>query len=565
MLFKLISEEAGDERISIVATAALSGLANAAVLAVVNVALRTKSPGFDLFLLFLAACGLFALSLNYCVTKLSTLVETTLHKIRLRIADKIRKAELESLEQIGTAEIYERLTQETTVISQAAWPVALGIQSALLMVFVALYILQQSAVSFLIILALYGGGAFVFHNNNLRVKQFMRDAAALQMSLFDRLNDLLHGFKELRLRALRSVAVYKDYEALSSSLHRDMVRIHVLNKNNYVFGNFNMFAVLAAVVFVLPQFFTDYTQVMYNLNAAILFMFGVLGSLLWALPYYGRANLAAEHIFDLEGKLEQKLKRTPDEETDDPWHGQFQELRADDLQFQYSAETDQTPFSVGPLSLRIRAGEIVFIVGGNGSGKTTLLRLLTGLYHPTAGTLNVNGEPLEPGNVDCYQEMIAAVFGDFHLFKKLYGLPNASAEEVQRLLEKMQIAHKTSFKNGSLTTLRLSTGQRKRLAMVVALLEDRPIYVFDEWAADQDPEFRHYYYEELLPELKQRGKTIIAISHDDRYFHCADHVITMEYGQVRSDVQGDAARVLLSTLQSSPSPPDLSKGKSERA
>ncbi len=140
--------------------------------------------------------------------------------------------------------------------------------------------------------------------------------------------------------------------------------------------------------------------------------------------------------------------------------------------------------------------------------------------------------------------MVAAVFGDFHLFKKMYGLPNVDAQQVQRLLQQMQIAHKTSFTDGVLSNVDLSTGQRKRLAMVVALLEDRPIYVFDEWAADQDPEFRHYYYEVLLPELKQRGKTVIAISHDDRYFRCADHVITMDYGQIRSDVLQHAAPAL---------------------
>ena len=89
-----------------------------------------------------------------------------------------------------------------------------------------------------------------------------------------------------------------------------------------------------------------------------------------------------------------------------------------------------------------------------------------------------------------------------------------------------------SYADGRFSTLDLSTGQRKRLAMVAALLDDKPIYIFDEWAADQDPGFRRYFYEGLLGELKARGKTVLAVTHDDRYFGVADRVVKRGEGGV---------------------------------
>jgi len=70
------------------------------------------------------------------------------------------------------------------------------------------------------------------------------------------------------------------------------------------------------------------------------------------------------------------------------------------------------------------------------------------------------------------------------------------------------------------------------LALLVSLVEDKELYLFDEWAADQDPEFRDVFYNKLLPELKSRGKLVIVISHDDRYFHKADQIVKLEQGAV---------------------------------
>jgi putative ATP-binding cassette transporter len=100
------------------------------------------------------------------------------------------------------------------------------------------------------------------------------------------------------------------------------------------------------------------------------------------------------------------------------------------------------------------------------------------------------------------------------------------------LLQYMGLEDKVKFSDGRFSTQDLSTGQRKRLAMVVALLEQREVYLFDEWAADQDAWFRDVFYKGLLPALKRTGKTVIAVTHDDRYWDCADRCIALDVGEM---------------------------------
>jgi putative ATP-binding cassette transporter len=199
--------------------------------------------------------------------------------------------------------------------------------------------------------------------------------------------------------------------------------------------------------------------------------------------------------------------------------------------YAYPGPDGRPAFTMGPCDLTLDAGEMVFIVGGNGSGKSTLLRVLTWLYEPRAGVILWDGQVVDRSNVADYRNLFATVFSDFHLFDRLYGLSNVDKAGAQALLETMGIAGKTTFEDGRFTNLDLSTGQRKRLALVAALLEDKTVYVLDELAADQDSDFRRRFYEELLPSMKRRGKTLAVVSHDERYFHVADRVLVMEDGR----------------------------------
>jgi putative pyoverdin transport system ATP-binding/permease protein len=188
------------------------------------------------------------------------------------------------------------------------------------------------------------------------------------------------------------------------------------------------------------------------------------------------------------------------------------------------------------LDINLKAGELVLVAGGNGSGKTTLAKIITGLYRAESGELLLDGQPITDGNREFYRQHFSAVFYDFHLFESLLGLekPDLDAHARERL-ERLQLNGKVTIENGVFSTTQLSQGQRKRLALLTATLEDRPIYVFDEWAADQDPEFKDYFYRELLPDLKAQGKLVLIICHDDHYFDVADRMIKLEAGKIIYD------------------------------
>jgi putative ATP-binding cassette transporter len=189
----------------------------------------------------------------------------------------------------------------------------------------------------------------------------------------------------------------------------------------------------------------------------------------------------------------------------------------------YYRDAQDGAFVLGPLSLELRPAEIVFLTGGNGSGKTTLAKLLVGLYAPEQGRIWLDERVVTDATREAYRQQFSAVFSDFHLFDALLGADGADVDRrAARLLEALRLSHKVSVRDGVLSTTSLSLGQRKRLALLAAWLEERPVVVFDEWAADQDPLFKDVFYRHVLVELKARGKAVLVISHDDRYFDVAD-------------------------------------------
>ena len=213
----------------------------------------------------------------------------------------------------------------------------------------------------------------------------------------------------------------------------------------------------------------------------------------------------------------------------------FSKLELEQVVHAYPGE-EENRFSLGPVDLTFKPGEIVFIVGGNGSGKSTLAKLITGLYIPEAGEIKLDSEVITDDNREWYRQHFSVIFSDFYLFEKLLGMDKpALDEQAQEYLRQLKINHKVTIEKGKLSTTELSQGQRKRLALLTAYLENRPIYLFDEWASDQDPIFRDIFYKEILMNLKKRNKTVLVISHDDHYFHLADRIIKLDYGKVEYD------------------------------
>jgi putative ATP-binding cassette transporter len=285
----------------------------------------------------------------------------------------------------------------------------------------------------------------------------------------------------------------------------------------------------AAMVFILPGIGLVQPEQLLKTTMVILFLMGPIASIAGSSSPVANARAGTVALLDLEKEL--NAASGGYREQMEPITS-FEEISLRDVVYRHAVPGNGDGFQVGPVSLSLKRGETLFISGGNGSGKSTLLRLITALYLPQAGRLLVDGRAIGVDRRQDYQNLFSTVFSDFHLFQRLFGLNDVDPAQMQRWMQLMEIEGKTGFHDGGFDTIKLSTGQRKRLALVVAALEDRPIIVLDEFAADQDPVFRRKFYDEILPLLRSRGKTVIAVTHDDRYLDRATRHVTMDEGRL---------------------------------
>jgi putative ATP-binding cassette transporter len=357
--------------------------------------------------------------------------------------------------------------------------------------------------------------ALIHLARNQQHKIQLRKSQESETLLLDRLTDLLDGFKEVRLNTPRSEDLFHDIEDASDKAAELKIKSHIDSLDQFVFSQVAFYVMIGAVVFVVPSFSDTAGASMVNITTALVFVIGAISSVVQCIPMLGAASAAAEKITELEGML-QNVAGLPVQSVVAPTTP-FSKIELCDVSFRYVDTRSDTVFRVGPLNLIVNAGEVVFISGGNGSGKSTLLKVLTGLYPPDSGKIFLDGEEIVTDNLDQYRERFTAIFSDYHLFKRLYGLMGTDPEELKRLLTLFELTGKTRLSADEFTTIDLSAGQRKRLALIVGLLEKRPLLVLDEWTADQDPEFRLKFYDELVPAFQKSGKTIVAVSHDDRY------------------------------------------------
>ena len=541
-LLQALHAEAGPYRHRIVIAAGLAGVSNALLLIKLNAVARAPEAA-DANTLFLYALSVVSYVVNarYANHRATELVEAVIHRIKVRISEKLARIELDALERVKAAEICDRITENSVVISDRAGLIATMMQSAIILAFAMLYLawLSPAAFSLVALVGIVGGIKFLDVRRDF-ISQ-VRQTFERRVEFLDGMTDLLAGFKELQFGKRRRTDVREHVLQSSEALRSVSIKSNSLFADGKLVADAILFVVLAAVVYTLQQYAHLDAPTTVSILAAVMFSWGPFMGVISGLMPYIRSNLALEEMVALEAKLENVARQdSPAPNPPDPWNGRIRTLKAHNIKYQYPGPRSES-FRIGPLNLQIDAGEVVFIVGGNGSGKSTLVKVLTGLYAPTNGSLEADGIAVGRDYVVAFRDKVTAIFSDFHLFAKLYGFINVDEDAVRRLLVRMRLEGQTSFAGRAFSKLTLSTGQRKRIAMIVALLEDRPLCVFDEWAADQDPEFRRYFYEDLLPTLSREGKMVIVVSHDDRYFHCADRVVTMEYGNIRSIEQHRAA------------------------
>lgn len=514
-------------------------MANGLLLAVINhgagmVGDVAESGTIQLYYLamFMVILALFVYTKKYTLEQAAMLVEDVLCKVRMRITDKIRHTELEFVESSGYGDIYNCLSQDTVQISQSAPTVFAAIEAAIMLAFAMLYIAWLTPTGFMLTTAAIMLGGWVFMLKRDTIINDLSMASRHEVLFFNALGHTLSGFKEVKINRAKSDGLFVHQGAIAEQVRKLKARAGVSSVFVMMFSEVFFYILIATVLFVWPYFQETEPGVAIKLTATILFLIGPLDLLFGSLPLFIKADVSVGNLRKLESQIDAATQSAHPDQPSGHALPVFQNIRIGDAEFHYRDVEGAPLFGIGPINLELRAREILYIVGGNGSGKSTLLKMLTGLYYPQHGTIALDGETLDFESYADYRELFAIIFTDFHLFDRLYGIDAIDERQVRALLKKMGVAEKTRFKDGAFTNTNLSTGQKKRLAYVNAVMDNKQIYIFDEVAADQDPEFRKHFYEVLLPELRNEGKTIIAVTHDDKYFHTADRVLKMDEGKL---------------------------------
>jgi putative pyoverdin transport system ATP-binding/permease protein len=350
---------------------------------------------------------------------------------------------------------------------------------------------------------------------------------------------LVDGAKELRLnRRLR-------YRFFHDQIATDIERIRTATNSacvGFVLGvalDSASFFIIAGVLIGLSAWLDKSELAQFIL--ILMYLKGPVGQIVLSLPTFDQSLISFKNVAELSQRLRQSEEGLLASQDDARTLGAFESLECRGLRFAFPVKEHVAPFVLGPIDLRVNAGETIFIVGENGSGKTTLIKVLLGIYPSPDGQIFLNGAGIDDANRDHYRQYFSAIFFDFHLFERLTTADHTDEDEVRAHLTRLDIAHKTSFRDGAFSTLDLSAGQRKRLALIVTYLEKRPVVVLDEWAAEQDPTFRRIFYREILPEMKRKGKTLIVVSHDDRYFDAADRILKIKDGKIAETAVASSA------------------------
>lgn len=517
----------------------LAGLANMGLLALVNRALASDALGF--LPPFLLLCAAFPVLRVIATVTIAYLSEKAVFQLRIDLARKVIRAPLRHLEELGPQRVLAILTHDVSSIAAAMTSIPiLAMHLTIYMTGIAYlaWLYWPGAIG--VVLAT-GVGLSLYQLGAVRAHRHMAAARGEQDQLFGHFRALTLGNKELKLHRGRREAFMQRMLSFSASLYlKENVKGRAFLSGSASLGQAFYFLTIAAAVFGLPRWVpglppettTGFALVLLYLLLPLDALASALPNLLNAAISYRTAGVLAEDLqLAQEAHTASEIQATPSK------------ITYDALSYRYPSDEPGRFFQLGPLDVTLKAGEVVFIVGGNGSGKTTLGKLLCGLYQADSGQVQVDGAAQQADKIDCFRQHFSSVFDDFYLFASLDGVVDEQADaRAQSYLEKLELQHKVTITDGRFSTVDLSKGQRKRLALLTAYLEDRPFYLFDEWAADQDPEFKSVFYEVLLPELKAQGKCVVAITHDDAYFHLADRVLKLDYGRLQ-DMSANARPV----------------------
>jgi putative ATP-binding cassette transporter len=524
-----------------VVTGLVSGIAGAGIVRVISSCASAAAPVRTLAPVFFLICIAQVLCKTSSQLTLMGLTQETVYRLRIELCRKVLATPYRKLEGLGKAPLLAILSTDITTYTQAAQLMPSIFGNGIVVVVCLGYVAWLSWKIFVCLALLLALGTSAYSFAGRWPTRQMHKAREQVDVLYRLFRSLLEGTRELQLNASRAGYFVDQVVDPSAQRYRSL---YVRAMASYtLFDNLGgalFFLVIGLLLFVMPIWLPQPSNVIITLTFLLLYLISPVSEVMAALPSVRQSEIALGRIRQLEAELPVGNGETFGPPLVDPFLRPVSGaplLRFDAVCHHFPGLTEDRPFMLGPIDLAVQRGEVLFIVGGNGSGKTTLAMLLLGLYEPEQGSIALNGITVDRLNLGRYRQYFSAVFADFHLFDEiLCGGQREIASQATYYLEKLGLAHKVAVESSRFsTTTSLSLGQRKRMALVSSYLEDRQIYMFDEWAADQDPAFKRVFYTELLPELKQNGKTVFVISHDDAYFHCADRIVKLAEGKLIVD------------------------------
>ena len=506
----------------------ISGLANVAIIIMVTSSMEGDKRLLYLVFYYSIFLTLYLFGRRFVQKSLVKFTRGLVYDLRIQLIQKIFSTSYQNFEQIDRGRVYTALNDDVNTIGHSTNTIVTLITNIITtlgaFIFLAAIASWATLLTILIILTLSTIYYFVTQSTNKYYEE-ARDSRDVFMGL---INGMIDGFKEISLHKNKKLA-YKQDVADSALEFREKVSIADIKfVDAFMVGESLLVILLGAVAIGMSIIFPNigfYTIMSFVI--ILLYLIGPINVILGSVPALMQLKVAWKRVnnfikeipatLDLESPPVKSIKT-------------IESFEAKGIKFQYDNSDSDREFGIGPIDLEVKKGEILFIIGGNGSGKTTFAKLLTGLYEADEGEFMINDQPLATGELG---EYYSTVFSPSYLFKKLYDINTGNKNsEIDQYLKLLDLEEKVAIENNAFTTIKLSNGQRKRLALLQCYLEDSPIYLFDEWAADQDPSYRKFFYRTLLPEMKKAGKIVIAITHDDHYFDVADKVLKMNNGKL---------------------------------
>jgi len=529
---QLLTQAKSSIALAIIASAVSAG-AGIAIIAGINAVLKTGIN--DINLAIGAYVGLLVLLLTSNIWSQVLLVNigyNMVFELRKNLVNRILNTPISHQEQIGSTDIYNVLTRDVTMVSNAARQLPIALYNGLLVLAGLVYLVWLSPLLFGFVCVVVVLGIWSDAKLGNMLQKMLTRVRRLDDTIFNHYQAIVEGRNELALNPnRRRVLVNEQFLPTAEKIKTESAKAEVIWALNLNWTTLLIFSLIGVIFFMGISIESVTTETVIGYILTLMFLRTPLSMILDSIPSVIKGNVALQAIDRLSLNKDDKAQDTVNIQPID-----FQSLELKNCRYQYPTNNDEPGFTLGPIDFSIKKGELIFIVGGNGSGKSTLAKLLTGLYSPTNGNVLLNEQPIAETNAADLRHCFSAIFPNFFLFNDVIDEQGSDIDDsrVEHYLTRLAINNKVSVNNGKLSTTSLSQGQKKRLALMLVYMENRQVLLLDEWAADQDPTFREVFYREILPELTQAGKTIIAISHDDHYFDVADRIYKLDFGKLDS-------------------------------